>query len=502
MSVRPAALPAPGGATPHGVILAGAALLLLLTALRLGIAAATPLAPDEAYYWVWSQALAGGYYDHPPMVALWIRAGTWLAGDTALGVRLLGPLAAALGSVLLWQAAEDLLPGRRAGPWAAALANATLTFGAGAVTMTPDTPLLLFWTASIWALARLVATGHGAWWLVAGLAAGLALDSKYTAALLAPAVLVWLLAVPSLRPWLRRPQPWIAAALAALLFAPVLAWNATHDWVSFAKQGGRVGDFQPARALQFLGELIGGQIGLATPLIAVLFGAGLVLALRRAVGRDPGWTLLAALLGVPTLVFLQHALGDRVQANWPLLLHPPAAIAAAGLSGSWLRWRWPALACGAVITAVVWVQAAWAPLALPRRADMTLIRLGGWDRLAADVTAAARAGGAAYVVADNYGQAALLAWLMPRDIPVLAVESRWRWFALPDGTALAEDRPGLLVRSARRAEALETTTFTPTGPAALVERARGGVVAEGFRLYPVRGRAGEEPVVILPRPDR
>ena len=66
------------------------ALVIALTAVRLGVAAVTPLAPDETYYWVWSQALAPGYLDHPPMVALWIRVGTWLFGMNPLGVRMLG----------------------------------------------------------------------------------------------------------------------------------------------------------------------------------------------------------------------------------------------------------------------------------------------------------------------------------------------------------------------------------------------------------------------------
>ncbi|MBC7802174.1 MAG: UDP-phosphomannose--protein mannosyltransferase, partial [Gemmatimonadaceae bacterium] len=84
--------------------------LLALTLIRLLVAAMTPLSGDEAYYWVWSRALAPGYLDHPPMVALWIGAGTWLAGDTALGVRLLAPISAAAGSLLLARVAEDLFP--------------------------------------------------------------------------------------------------------------------------------------------------------------------------------------------------------------------------------------------------------------------------------------------------------------------------------------------------------------------------------------------------------
>ncbi|MBV8703131.1 MAG: glycosyltransferase family 39 protein, partial [Acetobacteraceae bacterium] len=127
--------------------MAAVASLAALTLARLAVARFAPLAPDEAYYWVWSRALAPGYLDAPPMVALWIRAGTWLAGPGALGVRLLGPLAAALGSVLLWDAGERLLPGRGAGLAGAALLNATLLFSVGAVVMTPDTPLLFFWVA-------------------------------------------------------------------------------------------------------------------------------------------------------------------------------------------------------------------------------------------------------------------------------------------------------------------------------------------------------------------
>jgi 4-amino-4-deoxy-L-arabinose transferase-like glycosyltransferase len=56
--------------------------VLALLVLRLLAAAWTPLTFDEAYYWIWSKHLAGGYYDHPPMVALVIRAGTMIAGDT------------------------------------------------------------------------------------------------------------------------------------------------------------------------------------------------------------------------------------------------------------------------------------------------------------------------------------------------------------------------------------------------------------------------------------
>ena len=476
--------------------------LLALTLARLAVAALAPLSPDEAYYWVWSRALAAGYPDHPPMVALWIRAGCLLAGQTPLGVRLLAPLAAAAGSLLLARTAEDLLPGRHAGIAAAALLNATLLFGIGAVTMTPDTPLLFFWVAAMWAAGRLLTTGRPGWWLVAGAAAGLALDSKYTAALLPVGVLLWLVAVPRLRPWLARPWPWLAAALALALFSPVIVWNAGHGWVSLLRQGGRTGAWQPARTVQFLTELAAGQIGLATPILAVLFASGVVAAIRRAGHGEPGPALLAGLVVPAGLVFAEHALGDRVQANWPSVMYPALAIAAASLGGRWVAWRRPGIALGLTLTAAVWVQAVAAPAALPMAVDPTLMRLGGWPGLAAQVAAAQARTGAAYVVSDNYGISAILAWTLPPRIPVMGADPRWSLFRLPDARAAIAGSPGLLVRSARRADPpdpADWATLTPVGQAV---RARHGMVAERYILYRVtgrhHGRAGAVPVARLP----
>src|SRR6185437_15214465 len=105
----------------------------------------------------------------------------------------------ALGSWLLADAADRLFPGRRAGVVAALLLNATLFLGVGSVIMTPDTPLLFFWCATVWSLARIAANARPGWWLVAGAFAGLALDSKYTAVMLVAGVVEWLAWVPPLR---------------------------------------------------------------------------------------------------------------------------------------------------------------------------------------------------------------------------------------------------------------------------------------------------------------
>ncbi len=472
--------------------------LAALTALRLLVAAITPISPDEAYYWVWSQAPAPGYLDHPFMVALWIRLGTALCGDGALGIRLLAPFAAALGSVLILDAARRLGAGR--GYAAALLLNATLLFGAGGILMTPDTPLILFWIATLWAMARIVAGGSPWWWIMAGVAAGLALDSKYTAALLLAGIGLWLLLLPAGRRWLRDPRPWLGLVLALLLFLPVILWNADHHWASFLKQGGRTGDFHPARAAQFLGELVAGQLGLATPLVFVLCVLGVVAAARLAVmRRDPAAGLLAALGLLPALVFIQHALGDRVQANWPEVVYPAAVIAAAMLPVT-QRWLKPALAVGFALTLVIYVQAIASPIPIGGVSDPTIRMLGGWNRLSEAVAAQARQAGARFVAVDEYGLGSELALRLPAGLPVIADDPRWLLFNLQrlDGS-LAPGETGLLVRTTRRHTPPDTTPWASITDIGELGRGRWGRIGETYRLYIVTlGPAAAGRVTRLP----
>lgn len=465
------------------------AALAALTLLRLAVAALTPLSPDEAYYWTWSRALAPGYLDHPPMIALWVRLGTMIAGDTPLGVRLLAPLAAAAGTLLLMDAARTLFPGTRTATRAAILLNATLILGAGAVTMTPDTPLLLFWTAALAALARTAlarTAAAGPWWLAVGLASGLALDSKYTAALLGLGIAFWLL-TPAMRPHLRTPWPWLGGLLAALLTTPVIAWNATHGWASFAKQGGRTADWHPARAAQFLAELLAGQAALATPLLFVLFILATITAARR--WRTPAWSLLAALIFPGTALFLQHAIGDRVQPNWPAILYPAAALAAAAAPRRW----WPGAATlGAALTAAAYLQAT-AQFPLPKFLDPTA-RLAGWPVLAQ--AAAHTTPNPAFLASEEYGQASLLAFAGPGP-PILGADPRWTLVDLPQSAPTA---PGLLLLSPRR-QAPNPALWTTADLVATLPRTRDGLELETYRLYRVTPRPGA-PLARLPDPRR
>src|SRR3981189_3114269 len=310
--------------------------ILVLIALRLVSAAYTPLTFDEAYYWTWSKHLAGGYYDHPPMVAVLIRLGTLIAGDTELGVRLVSILLALPMSFAVYRTAEMLFGGPRVRATATILLNVTLMAAVGTMIVTPDAPLLVASSFVLFCLAKVLETGRGAWWLAVGAAVGAALLSKYHALFFGPAVLIWLVSVPKLRRWLISPWLYLGGVVALAIFAPVIWWNADHHWVSFIKQIGRarIEDFRPA----FIAELIPTQIAFATPLVWILGAMGLYALFKRNTGALAPRALISATFWTIVAYFIWHSLHARVEANWFAPVYPAFAIAAA-VAAHRARWE-------------------------------------------------------------------------------------------------------------------------------------------------------------------
>ncbi|MDI1264747.1 MAG: glycosyltransferase family 39 protein [bacterium] len=414
--------------------------ILALVALRLIAAAVTPITFDEAYYWMWSKHLAGGYYDHPPMVAVVIRFGTLIAGDTEFGVRLVSILLALPMSWAVYEATSILFGGRRVAASAAIFLNVTLLAAVGTLIVTPDAPLLVASSFLLLALAKVLQTGRGAWWLVVGVAAGCALLSKYTALFFGPAILIWLIVVPKLRRWLISPWLYLGGLVALALFAPVILWNAEHHWVSFIKQMGRarIEDFRPA----FIAELIPTQIAFATPLVWILGAMGLYALFRRRAGALPARVLVNVMFWTIVAYFGWHALHARVEANWFAPVYPAFAIAAA-VAAHLVAWeprqqrlvdfcrRW-AMPGGVVMFVLLVVQADTGWLSGYRR-DATVRSIGvGWRETAREIEAVRARVGATCVLAPDYGTTGWLAFSLPKGTCVAQQSQRIRWVNMPE----------------------------------------------------------------------
>jgi 4-amino-4-deoxy-L-arabinose transferase-like glycosyltransferase len=119
----------------------------------------------------------------------------------------------------------------------------------------PDGPLDCALTGAALCLIRaLPARGRWGYWSGAGVCAGLALFAKYSAVLTIAGALLFLASNREHREWFRRPEPYVAGAIALLVFSPVLIWNFNHEWASFAFQGARAGGlrFHPLAPLTTL----------------------------------------------------------------------------------------------------------------------------------------------------------------------------------------------------------------------------------------------------------
>lgn len=184
-------------------------------------AAFSDLQDDEAYYWVFSRFLDWGYFDHPPMTAVFIKSGYALFSST-LGVRL---LIVAANTATIY-CCELLLRRKDVFLFYAVCFSLAVLQLSGFMAV-PDIPLLFFTALFFLVYQKFV---HNSGWvntLLLALVAACLLYSKYHAVLV---ILFTLLSNPSL---FKKGQLYGAGLLALLLFLPHLWWQYEHDWISF-----------------------------------------------------------------------------------------------------------------------------------------------------------------------------------------------------------------------------------------------------------------------------
>ncbi len=290
-----------------------AALIAGTALVRLALAWAIGLGIDESYMVAAGREMAWGYFDHPPL-SWWLSGGAarLLGTDSALAVRLPFIALFALTTGLMFGWTREMF-GERPALWAAVTLNMAPVLGLTTASwVLPDGPLVCALLGFGWCLWRALDRGEWRWWLLAGACAGLAMLSKYTAVLTFAGALV---AIATLAPrWLARPHPWAAALVAALVFSPVLIWNATHGWASFAFQGARAG----VRKLDLLAPLaaLGGEALFLLPWLWLPMALLWLAALRRGPSNPAPWFL--AWLGFgPIVLFVAISLwSPRVLYHW------------------------------------------------------------------------------------------------------------------------------------------------------------------------------------------
>lgn len=390
-----------------------AGLIAGTTVARLAVAAIAPLTPQEAYYWTWSRFPDWSYFDHPPLASYGIREATHLLGQSSFGIKS-AAVAWSLGWNLLWAGLmSDMFNDRRVTFWSLLALNLTLLYELYGVGSTPDGPLLFGWIGVIWAVWRAARTGEGKWWYVAGVFLGWACLGKYAGVLLIPVVGLYLLTVPAQRRWLKRPQPYAALLIAALMFSPVIIWNAQHDWVSVAFQStrrlGEMGGFKP----RFFALLLITQFLLLTPYLFSL-SLGAVWRARRAWTtrriESQQWLLLLSAL-IPMTVFVAASFRTNAKNNW--LIPAWWSLVILGMhhaltTPSNRRWKIWGLASSALLLGASVGLFAFPNLPLP--GDLNI--RSGWGTAAERVDAAVaneRAQGhRAFVFSPNYKISSLL----------------------------------------------------------------------------------------------
>ncbi len=411
----------------------------------MGLAAVVPVMDDEVYYWCWAQNPQLSYFDHPPLVAYLIRASTGVFGDSAVALR----LPACLCTAVVVAVVADLSRPRMLLP--CVLLTPFFTFGA--VLVTPDTPLLLFWALYLrWLVAaqRCLTPAEGAesrgvpWWMWAlgGALLGAGALGKYTMALAVPAGFACfrLSGVPA--------QRWVVGYLAhgvvsLVMFTPVVLYNLTRGFEPLLFQWGHA--MAPADSGATAVETVGGftlvQLALFGTWPFVLFPW----AIRRAkvLCQDPALRACLALYAVPFGFFVVKSFRGPLEGNWALV----AYLGFWPVAARWFdtacspKWRGPALRVGfaapVVVTLGLAVHLVWPIPLWPARIDR-ITRQGVRADVARDAADTIRAHGGGPVYTPTYQW---VAWLRYHGVDARQMHGVSRpshFTAVPDRLADAD----------------------------------------------------------------
>ena len=290
-------------------------LLVLMFPLFILLCFLVPPFDDEFYYWCWSQELQFSYYDHPPMVAYMIRISTAIFGKSILAIRLPCVLSGmVVVGVIAWLSRpRNLVP--------YVVLSPVPTFAA--VMITPDTPMLMFWSLYLaWLVfihKRLTPRDQSAppqtirlWhWILGGIILGCGVLGKYTMGLAAIAGFFSFVAAGNWRRWIAGYS--IHAAVSFLVASPILIHNVIYDFAPLRYQWEHAMSSPEPGFLSFI-EFVGIQLLLFGSVPFIVFGWGLWHL--KPLSANPRLRACACLFLIPFAFFLYKSTRGRLEGNW------------------------------------------------------------------------------------------------------------------------------------------------------------------------------------------
>jgi len=284
-------------------------ILVVWFIVNLAQAALTGLMDDEALFWLYGEHLGWGYYEHPPMVALLIRAGyTLLHNET--GVRIFFVLCSTFSVFLIIRLSETKKP-----LLFAALLFSTLIANAGGFLAAPDDPLLLFTALFFLIYQRYLEKDDTLSALLLGLTMACLLYSKYNG------ILVILFTILSNFGLFKRKTFYLAIAAGVVLFLPHMIWLYMNDFptIRYHLVERNIHEHQ---YLTYFIEYIAGQFGIYGPLTAIFF---FWLTFSYKTGNPFDRALKFTAIGI-LLFFLLYSFRGKIEPNWTLPAFIPLMI--------------------------------------------------------------------------------------------------------------------------------------------------------------------------------
>jgi dolichyl-phosphate-mannose-protein mannosyltransferase len=312
---------------------------------------------DELYYLASTEHLAWGYVEHPPLSIALLAVVRAAFGDSLIALRAVPALAGAITVVLTGLIARQLGGGRFAQALACLSALLSPVFLGTDHVYSMNSLDLLLWTLAVWVLLHVLRVGTLRWWALLGIVLGLGLLNKISVLWLGLGIGVGLVLTPHRR-LLATPGPYLAAAIAALIFLPHVLWQQANAWptLEFMRNA-------TARKMVSVswGEFVAKQLMEMGPGNALVWMAGLLFALfvPHGVSREesPGstgtrpWHILAWIYFAVALLLM---VGGRSRASY-LAVAYPMLLALGGVAWERLArhrtWRWVHVAVPALVVA-------------------------------------------------------------------------------------------------------------------------------------------------------